>query len=77
MCPCARCNRDVRVRTLFRHYETMHDESLTTVEEDGTDACALCRMELPSSDRNNAWKLRVRHFREHHGKRLLDTDSLR
>ncbi|WP_137285055.1 hypothetical protein [Halorussus salinisoli] len=76
MYPCAQCSRDVRVRSLFHHYEMIHDESLVTVRQDGTHVCSLCRMELPSPDENNAWKLRVRHFREHHGKRLVDTDAI-
>lgn len=75
--PCARCSRDVRVSSVFYHYLSMHDQTLLTTERDGTDTCALCGMELPPGDANNGWKLRVRHFREHHGKRLIDTDALR
>jgi hypothetical protein len=77
MYPCARCNRDVRVESLLHHFAAIHDERLVSANRDGTDACALCGMELPSADENNGWKLRVRHFREYHGKRLLDTDALR
>ncbi|MFC7079656.1 hypothetical protein [Halorussus caseinilyticus] len=74
---CAQCSRDVRVRSVFGHYEMIHDESLVTRARDGTDSCTLCRMELPPADANDAWKLRVRHFRDHHGKRLVDTDAVR
>ena len=77
MYSCARCSRDVRVRSTFYHYRSVHDQTLLTRDRDGTETCALCGMELPPSDANNAWKLRVRHFREYHGKRLVDTDAVR
>lgn len=75
MYSCARCSRDVWVTSVFHHYRAMHDETLVSVKRNGTNACALSGMELPPSHTNNAWKLRVRHFREYHEKRLLDTDS--
>lgn len=76
MYPCAQCRRDVRVRRVFHHYQMVHDEALLRRARDGTDSCALCGMDLPPEDANNAWKIRVRHFRDHHGKRLVDTDSI-
>ena len=76
MYPCARCRRDVRVKRVFSHFRSMHDETLLSIERDGSDVCGLCAMELPAADENNAWKLRVRHFREYHGKRLVDTDAV-
>lgn len=61
---------------MFHHYRSMHDQTLVSVDRDGDRTCALCGMDLPPSDANNGWKLRVRHFREHHGKRLVDTDAV-
>lgn len=52
------------------HYQTMHDEALLTVEQDGTEACALCGTELPSSGENNAWGGQVRGVSD-------DVDDLR
>ncbi|WP_135828440.1 hypothetical protein [Halorussus halobius] len=75
--PCARCSRDVRVSSVFYHYRAAHDEGLVRAERDGTDACALCGMELPPEGATDAWKLRVRHFRDYHGKRLVDADAIR
>ena len=77
MYPCARCSRDVRVSSVFHHYRSMHDETLLSVDRDGSRSCGLCGMDLPPGDANNGWKLRVRHFREQHGKRLVDTDAVR
>lgn len=75
--PCENCSRDVTVRSVFRHYETIHDERLVRPRRDGPDECALCRLELPDPDETHGWKRRVRHFRDEHGKRLLDVGSLR
>lgn len=75
--PCADCNRDVTVSSVFRHYETIHGQTLVRRRRDGPDECGLCRLELPSPGDSNGWKRRVRHFRDEHGKRLLDVDSLR
>lgn len=75
--PCENCNRDVTVQSVFTHYATIHDETLVTRRHDGPDECALCGLELPAPDASNGWKRRIRHFRDEHGKRLLDVGSLR
>jgi hypothetical protein len=74
--PCADCTRDVTVRSVFGHFATVHDETLVRRRRDGTDKCALCRFELPDTDENHGWRRRIRHFRDDHGKRLLDVNSL-
>lgn len=75
--PCAQCDRDVQVDQVFFHYARMHNQRLLATDGDGREVCALCGMELPVPDsRNQAWKHRIQHFRDEHGKRLIDVGRL-